>query len=128
FPWPGPLTAAIQDVAEPVRQNDLERVRTEVSKVAGRRALTGLKRQRLGARSLSELIHVNRVEGLAVGAGYVWRAPGDRIEVRGLCSYGLADKLGQGVVSVWAEDRIEFSSYRQFRDIAECPAHYPALN
>ena len=128
FPWPGPLTAAIQDVAEPVRENDLERVRTEVSKVAGRRALTGLKRQRLGARSLSELIHVNRVEGLALGAGYVWRAPGDRIEVRGLGSYGFADKNGKGVVSVRAEDRIELSAYRQIRDIADAPVIAPLLN
>src|SRR6266849_7858093 len=48
FPWTGSLTAAIQDVAEPVRENDLERVRAEVSKEIGRRALTGLKRQRLG--------------------------------------------------------------------------------
>ncbi len=51
FPWPGPLSAAIQDVAEPVRENDLQRVRAEVSRIAGRRALTGLKRRRLGARS-----------------------------------------------------------------------------
>jgi hypothetical protein len=128
FPWSGPLTAAIQDVAEPVRQNDLERVRAEVSKVAGRHALTGLKRQRLGARSLSELIHVNRVEGLALGAGYVWRVPGDRVEIRGLGSYGFADKNGKGVISVRAQDGIEVSAYRQIRDIGDAPVIAPLLN
>ncbi len=43
FPWTEPLAAALQDIAEPVRQNDLERVRAEVEQIAGRRALTGLK-------------------------------------------------------------------------------------
>jgi len=38
FPWPGPLSAAIQDIAEPVRQNDLQRVRAEVQPHRGRRA------------------------------------------------------------------------------------------
>ena len=128
FPWPGPLAGAIQVVAEPVRQNDLERVRAEVSKVAGRRALTGLKRERLGARSFSELIHVNRVEGLALGAGYLWRVPGDRIEIRGIGSYGFADKSGKGVVSIRAQDGIELSGYRQVRDIADAPVIAPLLN
>src|SRR6266702_6574845 len=69
FPWAQPLSAAIQDVAEPVRQNDLERVRAQAEAIAGRRALTGLKANRLGVRSLSDLLHANRVEGLAAGAG-----------------------------------------------------------
>src|SRR5256886_8108173 len=43
FPWKEPLGAALQDIAEPVRQNDLERVRAEVEQIAGRRVLTGLK-------------------------------------------------------------------------------------
>src|SRR2546422_7812373 len=33
FPWPEPLTEAIQTVAEPVRQSDLERVRAEVEQI-----------------------------------------------------------------------------------------------
>src|SRR6266576_3172419 len=39
YPWPGPLSAAIQDISEPVRENDLEQVRAEASRIAGRRAL-----------------------------------------------------------------------------------------
>src|SRR5436853_25920 len=38
FPWKEPLGAALQDIAEPVRQNDLERVRAEVEQIGGRRA------------------------------------------------------------------------------------------
>src|SRR2546428_140651 len=69
FPWKEPLGAALQDIAEPVRQNDLERVRADVEQIAGRRVLTGLKGRRLGVRGVSDLLHANRVEGLAGGGG-----------------------------------------------------------
>jgi len=128
FPWPGPLSAAIQDVAEPVRENDLQHVRAEVSRIAGRRALTGLKRQRLGARSLSELVHVNRVEGLAAGAGFVWRTPNDGFELRGLSSYGFADRTGKGSIAVTSTDGLELAAYAQVRDIADAPVIAPLLN
>jgi hypothetical protein len=128
FPWPGPLSAAIQNVAEPVRENDLQHVRAEVSRIAGRRALTGLKRQRLGARSLSELVHVNRVEGLAVGAGFVWRTPDDGFELRGLASYGFADQGGKGSIALTSADGLELTAYRQVRDIGDVPVIAPLLN
>ena len=128
FPWRGPLSAAIQDVAEPVRENDLQHVRAEVSRIAGRRALTGLKRQRLGARSLSELVHVNRVEGLAAGAGFVWRTPDDGFELRGLSSYGFADRTGKGSIALTSTDGLELAAYAQVRDIADAPVIAPLLN
>jgi hypothetical protein len=128
FPWPVPLAAAIDEITEPVRQSDLERVRNDVSRIVGRRALTGLKRRRLGARGLSELVHVNRVEGLALGAGLVWRTAGDGYEVRGLASYGFADHRGKGIVAVTSADGLEVSVYRQVRDIADAPVIAPLFN
>lgn len=128
FPWAGPLAAAIQDIAEPVRQGDLQAVRAEVSRIAGRRALTGLKRQRLGARGLSDLLRANRVEGLAVGGGLVWRAPGDGFEVRALASYGFSDRRGKGLVAVTSADGLELAAYRQVRDVADAPVIAPLLN
>src|SRR5204862_345822 len=47
FPWTQPLAAALENVAEPVRRDDLERVRAEVEQIAGRRALSGLRAGRL---------------------------------------------------------------------------------
>ncbi len=128
FPWPGPLSAAIQDVAEPVRENDLQHVRAEVSRIAGRRALTGLKRERLGARSLSELVHVNRVEGLAAGAGFVWRTADGGFELRGLSSYGFADRAGKGSIALTSADGFELAAYREVRDIGDAPVIAPLLN
>ncbi|MGH7520156.1 MAG: hypothetical protein ACREMI_02645 [Gemmatimonadales bacterium] len=128
FPWPAPLNTAIQDIAEPVRQNDLQHVRAEVGRIAGRRVLTGLKRRRLGARALSDLIHANRVEGLAAGAGLVWRTPDDGFEIRGLGSYGFSDGAGKGIVAITSADGLELSVYRQVRDIADAPVIAPLLN
>ncbi len=128
FPWPASLHTAIQDIAEPVRQGDLQQVRAEVSRIAGRRVLTGLKRQRLGARALSDLIHANRVEGLAAGAGLVWRTPGDGFEIRALGSYGFSDRSGKGVLAITSADGLELAVYRKVRDIADAPVIAPLLN
>ena len=131
FPWKEPLTVALQDVAEPVRQNDLARVRAEVEQIAGRRALTGLKGRRLGVRGVSDLLHANRVEGLALGAGIVLRGGGERRELRALGSYGFADHRPKGALS--AVDRqgrsaLEAEVYREVRDVGDAPVIAPLLN
>jgi hypothetical protein len=128
FPWAVPLATAIQNIAEPVRENDLEEVRAEVSRIAGRRVLTGLKRQRLGARGLSDLIRFNRVEGLAAGAGFVWRTPGDDFEIRALASYGFSDGAGKGGISITSADGLGLTVYRQVRDISDERVIAPLLN
>ncbi|HEV8264554.1 MAG TPA: hypothetical protein VGQ06_06360 [Gemmatimonadales bacterium] len=128
FRWSSSLAAAIQDIAEPVRENDLQAVRAEVGRIAGRRALSGLKAQRLGVRGLSDLLHANRVEGLAAGAGVVWRVPGDGVEVRGRASYGFADRRVKSAVALASGDGLELAAYRQVRDIADAPVIAPLLN
>ncbi len=131
FPWHEPLATAIQGVAEPVRQNDLERVRTEVEEIAGRRALTGLKARRLGVRGVSDIVHSNRVEGLALGAGIVLRSGGERRELRARASYGFGDDRAKGALS--AVDRrgrrsVELSVYREVRDVGDYPVISPLFN
>lgn len=131
FPWAAPLAAAIQDIAEPVRRNDLQAVRAEVERIAARRALAGLAPRRLGVRGFSDLVHANRVEGLAVGAGLVWRVGGDRLELRGLASYGFADRRPKGAVTVTERrgtSALEASVYRAVRDVADVPVIAPVLN
>jgi len=131
FPWPEPLAEAIQTVAEPVRQSDLERVRAEVEQIAGRRALTGLKARRLGVRGLSDLVRANRVEGLTLGAGLVWRGGGERRELRVVASYGFSDRRPKG--SVAAVDRegrgaLEATLFREVRDVGDERVIAPLLN
>ncbi len=131
FPWKEPLGAALQDVAEPVRQNDLERVRAEVEQIAGRRALSGLKGRRLGVRGVSDLLHANRVEGLAVGAGIVLRGGGERRELRALTSFGFADHRAKGTLTAverGGRGAFEVGVYREVRDVGDVPVIAPLLN
>ena len=131
FPWKQPLATALQDVAEPVRQNDLEQVRAEVEQIAGRQALSGLKARRLGVRGVSDLLHANRVEGLALGAGIVFRGGGERRELRALTSYGFADHGAKGALAL-VERRgratFEVGAYREVRDVGDAPVIAPLLN
>jgi hypothetical protein len=129
FPWPTSLDAAIRDVAEPVRRNDLAAVRAEVARIAGRHALSGLRRGGLGARGISDLLHANRVQGLVVGAGAVWR-PGPFLgRLRG--TYGVADRRADGAVtghvSLGAVS-LEGSAYREVRDVGDWPVIAPLIN
>src|SRR2546428_529923 len=131
FPWREPLAQAMEAVAEPVRQNDLERVRAEVEQIAGRHALTGLKAHRLGVRGLSDLVRANRVEGLTLGAGLVWRGGGERRELRVTGSYGFSDRRPKG--SVTASDRagrraLELAVFREVRDVGDERVIAPLLN
>src|SRR2546430_1001118 len=102
----------------------LERVRAEAEQIAGRRALTGLRASRRGVRSLSDLVHANRVEGLAAGAGVVLRGGGERRELRLRTSYGFGDRRGKGAVTV-VERRgrgaLDVSAYRDVRDVGDWP-------
>jgi hypothetical protein len=132
FPWTMPLATAIQDIAEPVREGDLQAVRSEVARIAGRRALSGLRARRLGVRGVSDVLRANRVEGLAAGGGIVWRAPGDQVEARALASYGFADRGLHGTVALASQGGggpgIELAGYRQVRDVADVPVIAPLLN
>ncbi|HVH10733.1 MAG TPA: hypothetical protein VM736_13145 [Gemmatimonadales bacterium] len=131
FPWTEPLGAAIEAVAEPVRRDDLERVRAEVERIAGRRVLTGLRARRLGVRSFSDLVHANRVEGLALGAGIVVRGGGERRELRARTSYGFSDRRLKGALTaVQRQGRaaLEASAYREVRDVGDWPVIAPLQN
>lgn len=131
FPWREPLEAAVQGVADPVRENDLDRVRTETAAIAGRRALSGLKSRRLGVRRFSDLLHANRVEGLAAGAGVVLRPGDEGQELRALASYGFADRRAKGELAAAARTGthgVEVRVYREVRDVSDWPVIAPLVN
>jgi hypothetical protein len=92
FAWDEPLAEAVERATGPVTTFDLEEVREEIGAVAGARVLSGLATARPSVGALSDLAHVNRVEGLALGAGGVVRPGGGPFEARMVGSYGFADK------------------------------------
>jgi hypothetical protein len=130
YPWDTTLAAAIQGVAEPVRRNDMEAVRAEVTRLAGDRARSALQPTRLGVRRISDLIRANRVEGLVLGAGFVLRLT-ESVESRALMSYGLADDWAKGLFALnnafglW---HVEVAVYREVRDVADYPVVSTLIN
>ena len=90
--WSEPLDKAIAGVAQPVNRQDMDALRVEVERIAGARALGGLSSRRLAAGSISDLAHVNRVQGLALGAGAAIGVGGARAQLRPDVGYGVSGR------------------------------------
>ncbi len=131
FSWRQNLDSAEAAVAEPVRKNDLAALRSEVARVAGRHALSSWRRNGLAVRSLSDLLHVNRVQGVVPGAGWIWRGDEGTLEGRVRASYGFADRHVDGAVSVrlaLGGRQVSAEAYREVRDVADRPVVSPVVN
>jgi hypothetical protein len=130
FPWSVSLDDALRDVAEPVRRMDLESVRLQVERIAGPRALVPRRPPGLAARSVSDLVHVNRVEGLTLGAGLSLR-PAPRWEARALASFGLADesaKLRLDLGPAAGRGGPWLAGFREVRDVSDWPVGSRLIN
>ena len=131
FVWDEPIHAAIQEVAGPVMRVDLEEARLQIAEAAGAQALSGLATARLGIGSVSDLLHFNRVEGLAPGLGLVLRPGGGPTEVHLWASYGVSDQRLKGMleasheVGAWT---VQLLARRRVVDVADDPPISPLLN
>ena len=131
FPWRTTLDSAEGPVAEPIRKNDLAALRSEVARVAGRHALSSWRHNGLAVRSLSDLLRVNRVQGVVPGAGWVWRGEEGTLEGRLRASYGFADRRLDGALTVrfaLGARRLAVEAYREVRDVADRPVVSPVMN
>jgi hypothetical protein len=121
--WTHSLAQAIQGASRPVEQGDLEAVRAEISRLAEGRLLSGLARTRLGVSSVSEVVRVNRVEGLVLGAGVALQASPDVI-VRPRAAFGTSDeRLTGGIRVSWERPRgaLSLQGGRRVSDLADHP-------
>jgi len=89
--WDQPLADAVAGVAAPVNRQDMTALRDQVEQMAGNHALSGLSGTRLAANSVSDLAHVDRVQGLTLGFGLTVQAAERRIAFRPYAAYGTSD-------------------------------------
>ena len=94
--WQQPLDQAIAGVAAPINAQDMDALRVEVERIAGSHALGGLPARRLAAGSLSDLVKVNRVQGLTLGFGALVGLEESRVELRPYVAYGTSDDRVMG--------------------------------
>jgi hypothetical protein len=129
--WSEPLEEAIAGVAEPVNRQDMEKLRVEVERIAASRALTGLPGTRLAAGSISDLVHVNRVQGLTLGFGGIIGLRGRRITLHPSFGYGTSDdRLTGSLTAAWRTGGTELtlSASRAVRDFSDLPVIAPLVN
>ena len=129
--WAEPLGESIAEVARPLNHQDMDALRVEVERIAGPHALQGLSSTRLATGSVSDLVHVNRVQGLAFGAGAVVGFGASRAQLRPSIGYGTSDgritggvavAVGQGATS------LTFDASRRIRDLSDLPVIAPVTN
>jgi len=131
FPWPNTLAAALDSTVTPATSDDLTRLRAEAARIAGNHVLSGLSPSRVGVRSLSDILHVNRVEGLAVGAGMAQRLGGTGVELTARTGYGFGDHRVTGLAQAsWSTGAGTWTlaGYRQVRDVSDQPVIAPLFN
>jgi hypothetical protein len=129
--WATPLGRAIADVAPPVNRQDMDALRVEVERIAGARALSGLPSRRLATGSVSDLVHVNRVQGLTLGFGGLVGLEQSRVQVRPSIGYGTSDHRVTGAVAVTAglgATQITLGAARRIRDLSDLPVIAPVTN
>jgi hypothetical protein len=97
FPWPESLDVAVARAAG-ADVVGLDEVNAVVEALVGSQPLSALPSAQAGARSVSDLVRVNRVEGIAFGGGWVLRLWHRSLEVRSYLSYGTADRRAKGSV------------------------------
>jgi len=129
--WNQPLTEAIHGLARPFSEDEMASIRADVERVAGNHLLTGLPGTRIGGQSISDLVHVNRVQGLALGVSGVIGVGRNRIQLRpgiglgtsdGRATGGLAVLVGQGAT------RVTVGAERSIDDIGGSAVIAPLLN
>ena len=129
--WAEPLEQAIADVAPPVNRQDMDALRTEVERLAGSRALGGLSSKRLAAGSISDLVRVNRVQGLTLGFGGILGLERARVHLRPAISYGTADhRLGGSLTAggSMGATSLSLGASRRVVDFSDLPVIAPVLN
>ena len=129
--WTEPLSEAIAGVAEPVNEQDMEALRVEIDRLAGSRPLGGLPATRLAAGSISDLVRVNRVEGLTVGFGGNIGVKHTTLRLRPSIAYGTGgDRLTGSLAASWTRGATQLSlgASRRITDFSDLPVIAPVVN
>ncbi len=129
--WTAPLRDAIASAAPPLDRRDIQALRTEVERIAGTRALGGLPAGRLAIGSISDVVRVNRVQGLTFGLGSSLRLGDNRVRLRPRLGFGTADERVTGGLAVdlgIAAAELTVFAQRRVTDVSDIPVISGLLN
>lgn len=129
--WQESLEDAVAAVAEPINRQDMIELRRQVERIAGDQALSGLRGARIASNSVSDLVHVNRVQGLTLGFGLTLESARRRLALRPYAAYGTSDgrlvgrlvaELGLGTTT------LSLGGGRRVQDVSDFLITAPIVN
>jgi hypothetical protein len=122
FPFAGHILDSLPPDVRAVTDEDVEKVQEEARAMVRAQALSRSRSLVLSARHISDLARFNRVEGLALGTGFLQRLGGG-LAVLASGRYGFSDRefKGRGAVEyrTGAGSSLILSAARQYRDVAD---------
>ncbi len=127
--WTTSLRAAA-DGADPFERRQFDEIKGKAEALVSRQILEGLPHGRVGTTAFSDLVRVNRVQGLALGFGVGFRFNGG-YQVRGSLGYGLSDhRVTAGVLAGLTRGANEWTldARRTIRDFGDEPVVSGAVN
>lgn len=127
--WTAPLRASA-DSADPFDRREFDQLKARAEALVSRKVLEGLPHNRIGTTAVSDLVRVNRVQGLALGFGLGLQFNGG-YSVRGSLGYGTADHritagLQLGLTRGPTDWRVD--ARRTVRDIGDEPVVSGVVN
>ena len=131
YPWHGGVLDSLPADVRAVSEPDIQRVQEEARGLIRAQALARAQQATLSARSVSDIAHLNRVEGLAVGAG-VSKHVGSGVTATARSRYGFDDHdvKASGSVS-WLRPSgfgLRVFGMRDFRDAGDEAERSAAVN
>ncbi|MEO7366362.1 MAG: hypothetical protein ABIZ36_00305, partial [Gemmatimonadaceae bacterium] len=95
IPFIGKVLDSLPPDVRAVTDADVAKVQEEARALVRGQALARTRSTALSARSVSDFVRVNRVEGIAIGSG-ITRRLGDGFAITGRARYGFDDKEAKG--------------------------------
>ena len=122
YPWQGQILDSLPPDVRAVTDADVQRVQSEARALVRAQALRRARGTTVAARSVSDFVRVNRVEGFAIGGG-VTRRVGAGLSLSGRARYGFEDEEVKGELAVgWqvgATRRVRLFARSDFRDVGD---------
>ncbi|HEY6088339.1 MAG TPA: hypothetical protein VD771_00990 [Gemmatimonadaceae bacterium] len=122
FPFAGKLLDSLPPDVRAVTDEDVKKVQEEARALVRSQALSRSRSSALLARHVSDLARFNRVEGLALGSGFLQRlGAGFAVAVSG--RYGFSDEAfkGRGALEyrTGSGSSLILAAQREYRDVGE---------
>src|SRR3954471_9972923 len=122
FPFVGQVLDSLPPDVRAVTDEDVRKVQEEARPLVREQALARTRSLALSARRISDIARFNRVEGLAIGTGFLQRIGGG-LDVAASGRFGFSDKepKGRGALEyrTGAGSSLILAAARDYRDVSD---------